>query len=320
MRLEINDDDFHTLNPRMLRAAAYLLLHVIGDIKEDEADPDTAADRAAALPPSERVAPLPPSIPMPPPPPPPYRSESGDEDDETGESNVVNFPVAATSTNLPPVMHPSMSVPPPPPVTSAVSAALNLPVPPTNVAATSAAAVASVASAEVDKNGMPWDERIHQTSKGRKKDGSWKLKKIFDSTPEKESAFAQLVETVTREHAAKRGAAPPVQLPAGGSSMPLPPVSGAVPAPPSNVPAPPPPAGASMPVPPAPSSGPVGASPYTALIDKILSLTKEAKLTHLKVNEMCQLAGAQSLQALSNSPHLVPLVDRNIDAAVLGLM
>lgn len=43
---------------------------------------------------------------------------------------------------------------------------------------------------EVDASGLPWDERIHASTKARKDDGSWRMKRGVD---------AKLVEVVTQE-------------------------------------------------------------------------------------------------------------------------
>src|ERR1700747_1687169 len=181
MHLSIDHEDITSLDPRrlqMVRAAAYFLLQAIGDIPaEDEAPPaaapsyePTGKENGAWVPSAAHggmvhtSAPLPPTpvsnIP-PPPPPPPVPTTDGDYDDETGEphSNVVNgnFPQAG-------------NVPPPPP--SVDTAASNTPAP--SLPATGAAAATGVVSApEYDSAGMPWDARIHQKSKGKKKDNTW---------------------------------------------------------------------------------------------------------------------------------------------------
>lgn len=49
----------------------------------------------------------------------------------------------------------------------------------------------AVASSDVDKNGLPWDERIHSPSKAINQDGSWRGKKGV-SAEEKERVTAEL--------------------------------------------------------------------------------------------------------------------------------
>lgn len=359
MHLSIDHEDLCTADPKrlqMVRAAAYFLLHTIGDLNASESsttedtitegsvsrtvkqtvpgsvpppptftDPSVppvahvvtapavptavaaAAVNTSTIPPAPTVsAPVydtvaPPiqgnHVSVPPPPPPP--TTDGDYDDETGEphSNVVNFPLPGT-------------VPPPPASNS--NAATAAPLPSHN--ATSAAAAPAVASAEYDSAGMPWDARIHQKAKGKKKDNTWKLIKGIDPA---------IVQTVTAELAARKGASAPVSLP-----LPVPPVAN-VPAPPG-VPAPPATSGAPVPVPPVPAAGVVGVSAYRALIDKITDLTRSNKITPAKVSEICQVHGAPSLMALNtmqgkpsaydSSIEIVEAVSKWIDAVANGLL
>lgn len=336
IHIDVDHDDVLTDNPKRLhaiRAAAYFLLHAIGDLQDLEtptappvapAAMAPAANAAAAsvavntsmTPPAPMVSvpvsnvPPPPnafiptSFSVPPPPPPSSAATDADYDEETGERN--DFPQAGT-------------VPPPPSVnTAAVLAPLPAPV----QTAAAVLSVASVATAttgtiEYDSAGMPWDARIHQKAKGKKKDNTWKLIKGIDPA---------IVQAVTAELAARKGASAPVSLPQGSNSVPVPPVTN-VPAPPG-VPAPP--ASAPVSVPPPPAVGAVSASPYRALIDKITELTKAGKLAPAKVAEICQSHGAPSLMALNGmqtqmsvrDPGLTVVqgVDKDIDAAALGVL
>lgn len=328
IHIDVDHEDVLTTEPRRLhaiRAAAYFLLHAIGDIKDEDAAlvptgtsttppappvapaamaPATGASSAAVsgavnTSPTTSNEPTAPAhasnVPPPPPPPPPTdTSNSGDDsdDEEAGApSNVVqgNFPQAG-------------NVPPPPSVNTAA---------PSESAATAntAGAANGVVSAEVDSAGMPYDGRIHQKAKGKKKDNTWKLIKGIDEN---------IVKAVVAELAARKGAVAPVSLPASGNTVPVPPVSNG--AAPSGVPAPPAGASSPVPVPPAPAVGSVGASAYRALIDKITDLTRNQKITAAKVMELCQRHGAPNLMQLNSMPDLVPLVDKDVDAAVLGLL
>jgi hypothetical protein len=329
MRLEINDDDFRALPKQTFRAAAYFLLHVIGDLDDEtgvvptgtsvtrtSSETATAGDLSLTKTTTVKTESPPPPPPPPStsntPPPPPPASNGGDDNDDgdAGTSNVVqgNFPQAGSA------------VPPPPP--GANTAAGTPTSPPTG--AQTAAVVSGVASAppvatEFDSAGMQYDDRIHQKAKGKKKDGTWKLIKGVDTA---------LVQSVTAELAARKASS--VSLPPSGNSVPVPPVSGAVPPAPNGVSAPTANGGSSVPVPPAPAVGGVGASPYRALIDKITELTKASKIAPAKVMEVCQSHGAPSLMALSGmqeakSPRdpgltVIQAVDRDIDAAALGLL
>lgn len=373
MHLSLDENDVTSTDPRrlqMVRAAAYFLLHAIGD-RQDETVTETArvgdmehtitrtappkppvpntatapatvssvAPAAVNVPPPPTIVPAAIAFNPPPPPPPPNSSpQTADyDDDETDDSNVVNFPTAGT-------------VPPPPPANTAATLAPSGNVAPIVVAATNVvSANAGVPThfelpvpvppgsqpptvVEYDSVGMPWDARIHQKAKGKKKDNTWKLIKGIDPA---------IVQAVTAELAARKGASAPVSLPLapnfapgtqapgpilGTNSVPVPPVSN-VPAPPG-VPAPPAPASVS--VPPPPAVGAVSASPYRALIDKITEFTKAGKLAPAKVAEICQSHGAPSLMALNGmqtqmsvrDPGLTVVqgVDKDVDAAALGLL
>lgn len=356
IHIDVDHDDVLTDNPKRLhaiRAAAYFLLHAIGDLQDETTTettrvgdiehtitrtappkppvPNTATAPAfvsSVAPVAGNVPPPPTTVPaatafnIPPPPPAPtqnhYPSESGDAgdyDDETGDSNVVNFPTAG---NVPP--------PPPLPLTAATVAA------PPSMSAPAAGVAGAVVSAEYDSAGMPWDARIHQKAKGKKKDNTWKLIKGIDTA---------IVQAVTAELAARKGASAPVSLPlppnfAPGTQAPGPILgtNSVSVSPVSNVPAPPgvpaPPASAPVSVPPPPAIGAVPSSPYRALIDKITEFTKAGKLAPAKVAEICQTHGAPSLMALNGmqtqmsvrDPGLTVVqgVDKDIDAAALGLL
>lgn len=279
--------------------------------------------------------PAPPNMIVPPPPAPPA-------------STVVSPP-----SN---VVYPSFVPPPPPPVAS-VTAPAAPPAPPTMSAATAALTAPTIASAgplgEPDSAGMPWDARIHQKLKSKKKDGTWKLQKSVD---------AALVAAVTQELHARvqalntpvtAGASAPVPLPppppvssAPGQAQP-PPAPGqetheqrqarawedyqrnqaAQAAPPVNLPPP-------VPVPPAPvlvlpnpaQSGVVPVD-FRGLVAKITELRKPQtdaagnvvgppRLTAEMVTAIVQQAGAPSLQLLASMAHLVPVVDSLVDATL----
>src|SRR6185369_6722013 len=118
----------------------------------------------------------------------------------------------------------------PPPVPSADTAASSAPATNSTVAAPAAGATLAV-SAEYDSAGMPWDARIHQKAKGKKKDLTWKLIKGIDPA---------VVQTVTAELMARKiatpqspsAATPALQPAAPGAiavtSVPPPPPSGSV--------------------------------------------------------------------------------------------
>jgi hypothetical protein len=295
MRIEITDEDL--LQPakhHLVRFAAAFLLHAIGDLSDAETEsPFSANSGVASAAPPNSVTSIHSSVPPPPvdeareptPPPPP--------------SNIVNFPVPP-----PP--------PPPPPISNPAGVnTAGAPLPPTSPLAPSAAGASNAAHADYDSAGMPWDGRIHQKGKNKKQNGTWKLIKGIDPA---------LVAPVVAELAARK-----LQTPAsptagflplsGGSTVPvLPQPPGA---PTTNVPPPPPPP--PMSVPPAPPAGALS-DPYRALIDKIVEHTKAGKFDGAKINFLCQRHGAPNLMALGSMPHAITLVDKDVDAAALGLL
>jgi len=365
MHLSIDNEDIVTEDPKriqMVRAAAYFLLHAIGDMGEETTVPEgtnasvkmTVVDEASTLakgatiaelfPNAKNLAPVPspPPVasavantsPIPPvptasapvssvPPPPPPAAPTNDSDDDDSPSNVVNFPTAGTVPPPPAANTAAQSIQPPAPVQTAVAAPHVV-----------SAATATTGAIELDSAGMPWDARIHQKGKNKKKDNTWKLiKGIEEKSP-------GLVQAVTAELAAARkaGAAPPVASPVplppvtpsdnrlppdNGSAIPLvmypvhvPPVANGTPAPA----VPPPPVAAPVSVPPPPAAGAVGTSPYRALIDKITEYIRQQKLAPSKVSELCQLNGAPSLMALNNMPDLIAAVEQSVEAAALGVL
>lgn len=138
--------------------------------------------------------------------------------------NVVPFPTApsapvAPSTNSPGAVQPTV-IPVPPPFPS--SAATATPSPQV-ASAMAAAGVQPAASAspsgpvEYDTAGLPWDARIHNKGRTKKKDGTWKLQKGLDPI---------IAQTVVAELAARKlvpgAVAAPPTFPMPAQSAPVP--------------------------------------------------------------------------------------------------
>lgn len=134
-----------------------------------------------------------------------------------------------------------------------------------------------------DAAGMPWDGRIHASTRSTVAGGVWRLKKGVDEA---------LVASVTAELRAAMAA------PAAIAPPPAAPVVAPPPAPGITV-APPPPAS--------------GAMTFPQLMLRITSMTPGAE-TQARVTQAVQSAGLPSLPMLASRPDLVPAV-----AAALGV-
>ena len=157
-------------------------------------------------------------------------------------------------------------VAPSPPVAAAPAAAI-APPPPVAPPASAGPAASSAGPVERDSSGLPYDVRIHQATRGKKTDGTWKLKKGLDP------AIATAV-TVELRGATASGVAGPALAP-----------------PPPSMVAPPPPASAVAPQPGPVASGPApvpsGDTPVTAfrkLMQVITANTNTGKLTNDEVD------------------------------------
>src|SRR6186713_168224 len=205
----------------------------------------------------------------------------------------------------------SASVPPAPPVPSP-------PVPPVPPAPPAPAAPAGPTNpVELDKNGLPWDERIHAGTKAKNADGSWRqrrglndealikrveaeLRALLANNATSAAPFSQPITIVAvgKTDAESAGelvakhvpAVPPVPA-AATASVPPPPVT---PVTPPAVPAPPVPAGASTPT--AASVVPAElilapATTFAGVIDVISKSIAKGFLTEAQINAELEAEG-----------------------------
>lgn len=181
--------------------------------------------------------------------------ENSAESDIFDEANRVQ-PAAAFPPPAPPIPDfVNMDFPPLPEVTGtqsptadyAADVTLAPPAPPTPPAPPAPPAPANPAGKELDKNGLPFDARIHTAGENRmNKDGTWKYMR---------GLLTKMTQSdVDRIEAENRAAvaAPVVPAPTAPVSAPVAPVVAPVPAPPTPIPVPPAPP-TSAPVPPAPA-------------------------------------------------------------------
>ena len=163
---------------------------------------------------------------------------------------------------------------------------------------------------EVDKAGLPWDGRIHASSRAVVADGTWRQKRGVDPT-----LLAQVTAELQQTMGLSSQVAPAAVFPAAPPppAAPLPPfaptaASPAIPV--SSIPA-------------APSNPPVGAatvaSPsdtptFPRLMQKITQAFTSKQITQEQITAAVNAQGLASLPMLVNQPHLVPAV-----ATYLGL-
>ena len=188
---------------------------------------------------------------------------------------------------------------------------------------------------KLDKNGFPWDQRIHSSSKGINEDGTWRAKRGVDK---------ELVKTVEAELKQLMGIQLPPQLTAAQliQQVPLPPIvsAPATPAPPVSAPAttevPPPPVVSSPattevpPPPPAAAPSDVLAPPpttapsptvaaasgmtFAGLIAAVMPRIAAGVLTQDQVNKVLGEFSIPALPLLASRPDMIPAV-----ALALGL-
>lgn len=151
----------------------------------------------------------------------------------------------------------------------------------------------------LDSRGLPWDGRIHASTRALLQDGSWRQKRGTDP------AYVAQVE------AELRGAVAAPAAPVAAVPPPPPTVAAAAApaAPESSAPA----------VPPAPGGGTTGANPsdpltFAGLLQRVTAAVAGGKITQAQVVEACGTLGVPSLPVLATRPDLVPSV-----ATLLGL-
>lgn len=211
-------------------------------------------------------------------------------------SGVPSIAGAAPSPIAPEA--PTASLPPPP--------ALLPPVPnPAGVAPAPSAPVAPSTPApgvELDSKGMPWDERIHASTKTKLVSGEWKAKRGVDPA---------LVASVEAELRIRT-----TDVSVGYAPAPAPAALGVPPAP--VAPFVPP----AAPLPPAATGAPsVSADPETfeQLMPRITAAVTQGILPPTAVTAACAGQGLASVVALQQQPQFVPLVWASLKASYPGL-
>lgn len=216
-----------------------------------------------------------------------------------GASPLSIAPEAMTATTS--TATPSAPVPP-------------VPTAPATVAPTASAAapVTPASGVELDKNGLPWDERIHAGTKTKIKSGEWKAKKGVE---------AALVAQVEAELRARMAAAPVAAVPAAPAVADPAAVFGA--AAPGVPPAPAiptaPPVAALAPAVPAAPSAVADPTTFEQLMPRITAGVTAGILPATAVGQACAAHGVASVVTLQQQPAFVPLVWATLKATYPAL-
>lgn len=232
-------------------------------------------------------------------------------------------PLAQPATVAPSiaVADPSLTVPAGTTATTSAAMLNAAPVPPAPNTAPAAPAPTVLAApstpangVDLDKHGLPWDGRIHASTKRKNADGSWTAKRGVDP------ALVAQVEAELRQVMGAPGAsplapAPVAPIPAPQAATVTTPTAGvassavAVPAPPAPAPAAP-----VAPVPPAPSGD--ARQQFVGLVGRASAAIQAGKVTQAEVNQCCADAGVPALPLLANRLDLVPQVAAHVDALI----
>lgn len=171
--------------------------------------------------------------------------------------------------------------------------------------ATDAAPMTPASGVEVDSKGLPWDERIHASTKTKVASGEWKAKRGVDAglvasvEAELRAVSASPAAAVTATDAAAIFAGSPDPAAVFGGAVapaPLPPAAIVPPAAPS-VPA--------APVAPSASADP---TTFEQLMTTISPLVVAGKLPPTATNQAANAHGLANIVALQTAPQFVPLV------------
>jgi hypothetical protein len=157
----------------------------------------------------------------------------------------------------------------------------------------------STAGVTLDKDGLPWDARIHASSKAQNADGTWRLKRGL-AKDHLDKVTAELRQVMA--------------IPAGGPQLvPPPPVNQAqlnqVPAVHSPVPAPPPPP---------PVNEAETRDQFISLFNRVSAAISQGKLTQAQLDTCLNSIGIPSLPLLGARLDLVPQACALIDGVIAG--
>lgn len=279
--IEIRVTDPYATPPSQLRAVAALLMQIAGDEATAEHLNKSVTTAGQTIAPADNPA--------------TGAQSPNDADPEVVFGKAGNtLPAGATSTS-----------------TAAAPA----------IGSSQAAATSAASASDVDADGLPWDSRIHSSTKARNADGRWRTKRNLPDG-ELERVAAELRAVMGNAPVA---ASPAALVPASPTAVVPPPPPPAVPADAGNVPPPPPGAPAvAAAIPAAPATNPTTASPATGAPVQSAPMTfaqfalrvheavRGGQLTQEQVGAVLAANNCASLPTLAAFPHLVPAIAQQL--------
>lgn len=226
---------------------------------------------------------------------------------------VFGVPPAPLAVSTPAIAAGSIVAPPPPANTAPITTTPGV-----------ASSVAGASSVDLDKHGLPWDNRIHAESKAKIADGTWRKKRNVDPglVAQVEAELRQLMGAPAAPLAHSTAPIATTQAPATvapvTANLPTASVSQPAVAPPPPAPV----AGAAPTMPAAPNAAPAGEVPadaraqFVALVGRASAAIQGQKVTQAEVNQCCADAGVPALPLLANRLDLVAQVAAHIDALI----
>lgn len=149
----------------------------------------------------------------------------------------------------------------------------------------------------VDKEGLPWDSRIHSSAKTFNSDGTWRSRRgLADGyVPKIEAELRQLM-AIPSPAAVQQSAT--ISIPSATANIP------------------PPPPVQHQPLPPATASPTI--QPYLDLMNKVSSALAGAKISQPQLQKVCDAVGLPNFVSLGTRLDLVPVVAPMIEGILAG--
>lgn len=221
---------------------------------------------------------------------------------EEGDTPIAETPKAlvinqeSIGINVPQTFDPAAAFGSPAPqgVISQAGPSLVIPNPPS----APVAPAADVTSTTLDKSGLPWDARIHASSKTMNADGTWRLRRGADKA-EVDRVTAELQKLMAIPAPAASGPqlvpAPPIQIPPAVVNTAIAPI-------------PPPPA----------ADATSNRQQFVDLIGRASKAVGEGKVSQDQINVCLRGLGLENLPSLGIRLDLVPAACQLIDAIIAG--